>query len=222
MGEECPETAFVVAREPIDREAAVAGAGTSEAVLIHVGFFGQRVDGRKVIFHVLSAIVAANLLKPLLPEAGEAAAVGGDHDIAVGSHHLQVPAVGPKLAYHALGAALTIEQRGVFLRRVEVGRIHHPGEHLLPVGGLDASLFHVAHAELGKNLLVFERELGSTAGSEVYRIDLGRLREGLAGGDQVAVPKRCHGDIVVIPLGEGKDLPGGNIGHAELGGSFHG
>ena len=120
VGDEGLEAAFVVTRQPVHAEAAEAGTHGTEAVLVNVRLLGQLIDGAEVVLHALPTVVAADFLKPFLTEAGQAATVGGDDDIVVGGHHLEVPAIAPELAYRALRSAFAVEQGRVLLALVEV------------------------------------------------------------------------------------------------------
>lgn len=68
MGYKGIETVVVMTGQPIYRETAVAGAyGTH---LAYIGLFLQGIGSRKIVEHVLAAIVAADLFEPLLTETG--------------------------------------------------------------------------------------------------------------------------------------------------------
>ena len=108
VGDEAFETLVVVPGQVIDAVAAEAGPDAAEAVAVHIRFLAYVVDGTQVILHALPAVVAADFLQPLHAEARQAAAVGGDDDVAVGGHDLQVPAVAPELADGALRPAFAI------------------------------------------------------------------------------------------------------------------
>ncbi len=94
---------------------AIAGAHRAKARLIYVRFFRQVVDGRQVIPDGLPAPVFADIGIPFHAMPRHPAAVRRNDDIALRRHQLEVPAEGVKLAHGALGAALAIQQRRVFL-----------------------------------------------------------------------------------------------------------
>ena len=98
----------MVSGQPVDGEAAEAGADASQVVTVNKRLLRHLVDGRQVVLHALSAIIAADGFIPLRAKSGHAAAAGSDDDVVVGRHHLEVPAEAPELAERALRAAFTI------------------------------------------------------------------------------------------------------------------
>ena len=109
VSNQCFETFLVVARQEEGRVAAVACTHATQTLLIRPGFGRYVVDGSQQVADVLTRLVARNLVQPLLTERRQTATVGGNNDIALGSHKLEVPTVAPELAYHALGTSLTVE-----------------------------------------------------------------------------------------------------------------
>ena len=82
-----------MAGQPVYRESAVTCADGTYAVAIHIWFLFHVVYSRQIILHVLAAVVAGNLVVPFCAEAGQAATVGTDDDVAMVSHNLEIPAV---------------------------------------------------------------------------------------------------------------------------------
>ena len=99
MGNEGLEAFVVVSSQPINAVAAEAGTHGTEAVTVHIGFAGEVVNGRKVVLHTEAGVIAADFFEPLHAEAGQAPTVGGDDDVVVGGHDLEVPAIAPELAH---------------------------------------------------------------------------------------------------------------------------
>ena len=200
VGEKGCEAAFVVAGEPVDGEAAVACAGGAYAGVVDVGLGLEVVDSGEVVLHVLAGIILGNLRVPLCAEAGKAATVGGDDYVAVGAHKGEVPAIAPELADGLLRAALAVEDGGILLSGVELGRINHPHEHLLAVGGGHHALLHGGHVELGEDVAVDVGE-GSNDGS-FLALEGDELK--LVGAQHAVV----HGNEAVVAYGG----EGGEIG----------
>ena len=90
VGDEGLEALVVVSGQPIDGEASEAGTYAAQAVLVNKRFLGHFVDGRKVVFHALASVVAADGFVPFHSEARQAAAVGSHDDVVVGCHNLEV------------------------------------------------------------------------------------------------------------------------------------
>ena len=197
---ECLESFLMMTCKPIYRESAVRCSHTAQTVFVDIAFFAYVVDSRQVVFHILSAVVAAYLFEPLLSEAIESATVGSNHDIPIGCHYLEVPTVAPKLTYGRLRSALAVEQSGIFLRRVEVGRIYHPSQHILFVGSLYPTWFDVGYLQLVEDMFVFERYLSLLAATGVYRIYLVWHLHRVPSTYQ-AVSCESYGFVVVLSVG---------------------
>ena len=136
VGDEALEALVVVAGEVVDAESAEGGSDTAEAVAVDIGQgVAGIVNGAEIVAHALTSPVAGDLLQPLLTEAGKTAAIGSNDDIALRSHDVEIPAVGPELGNRRLWATFAEEQGGVLLCGVEVRRLDDPVEELLPVGG---------------------------------------------------------------------------------------
>ena len=211
VGDEGLEAAFVVACHPVDGEAAEAGAHASQVVTVYEGFFRHLVDGRQQVLHALAAVVAADGFVPLRAESRHAAPAGGYDDVVVGRHHLEVPAVAPELAQWALRAAFAIEQGGVFLLRVELGRVDDPYEHVLLVGGLYPALLHASHLQLVVDVAVLLRQLAALGilvaggGAGCHDVDFVGLAHAVARGDEV-VAAECDAAVVVQAFGQADGL----------------
>ena len=136
------ETLVVVSGQPVYRISSEAGTYTAQAVFIYVRFLGDVVDGGQVVVHAVSAVVGADFFQPFHAESRQTATVGGDDDVIVCSHNLEIPAVAPELADGALRTAFTEQQGRVFLVRVEVYRIDYPREHVFTVDSLCPAGFY--------------------------------------------------------------------------------
>ena len=86
--DEAFEAFVVVSGQIVHAVASEAGPHASQAVFVCIRFFANVVDSTQVVLHALAAVVAADFLQPLHAEARQAAAVGSDDDIVVGSHDL--------------------------------------------------------------------------------------------------------------------------------------
>ena len=197
VGDERLETLFVAAGQEEYRVAAVRCPDAA-----HAGFVGPRlpghvVDGREVVADVLPRVVARYLVEPLLPERGQAAAVGRHDDVALCGHQLEIPAVAPELRHDALRAALAVKQGGVLLGRVEIGRQDHPRQHLLAVGGLHPVFLHLAHPDVVVNRFVDGRKLRQRAVGGVDAEELGGHRDRAHFGDDPIAGHREGVDVVV-------------------------
>ena len=72
---------------------------------------------------------------------------------------------------------------------IEVGRIDDPHEHILAVGGLHPAFLHIAHRQLGKNLVVDGGDLLGFARGGVNAEEFRWVAHRLATGNQFfAVP----------------------------------
>ena len=185
VGDEALEALVVVAGQPVDAVTAEAGAHGTHAVAVGVGLAGQVVDGAEVVEHALAGVVARYLLKPLHAKTGQTAAVGGNDDVVVGGHYLEVPAITPELADGRLRAALAEEEHGILARGVEVRRIDDPAELLLAIGGGHPALLDLAEREVVVEVLVFVRQLVGSAVFHRNEIDLVGLRHAVALGHEV-------------------------------------
>ena len=140
---------FVVACEPVDAVGTKGGTTSTNAVGVDLGHVLCEVVGSgHVVFHAESAIVAADFFTPGCAEAGAAATVGGDDEVACTAHDLKVPTSAPELGDHALRAAFAEEECGVGFGAVIVVGIDEPYEHLFAVGSGNPALFGTAHAHL--------------------------------------------------------------------------
>ena len=149
----------MVACKIVNRVSAIACTNGTESVLVAPRLCRNAVYGCEVVADVLTAVIARNLVEPLLTKRGQTSAVGGNYNISLRGHKLEVPTVAPKLAHDTLGAALTVEQGGVFLVLVEVGRKDNPYEHLFAIGGLNPAFLALTHRDVVVNLLVDECHL---------------------------------------------------------------
>ncbi len=109
------EAFVVVAGQPVDAETAERGADCTEALTIHIRFGGYIVDGGEIVLHAEAGVVTADLFEPFFAESGQTAAVGGDNDVALRGHDLEVPAVAPELADGTLRTAFAEQEGGVLL-----------------------------------------------------------------------------------------------------------
>ncbi len=201
VGDEGLEALLVAAGQIVDRVAAVGGAHAAHALAVDPRLARHVVDGREVVADVLPRVVARDLVEPLLAERGQAAAVGRHDDVALRGHQLEVPAVAPRLRDDALRAALAVEQRGVLLRRVEVGGQDDPYEHLLAVGGRHPALLHLAQPDGVVDPPVDRGELLHRAVGGVDCEELGGHRDARHLGGDAPLGHR-EGVDVVVALGD--------------------
>ncbi len=150
MGDESGEAAFVMACEPVDGEAAVAGTHCAYVLVVDIGFTLHVIDCAEVVAHVLTAVVFGDLCVPFGAESGKSATVGGDDDISVGCHQCEIPAVAPELAHGLLRTSLTVEDGGIFLVGVEFRGIDNPCGHQFAVGCGNHAFLYCRHLELRK------------------------------------------------------------------------
>ena len=148
--------------------AAVAGPACGHLPDVRLGL--ERTCRHEVVLHVQARVVARYLLCPFLPERCGAASVGQYGHISLRRHQTVVPPVGPSLAERALRPSQADEDGRIFLAAVEMRRIDHPCEHVLPVHCLYVPRFCLHGVEL--------REYGVI--HMCYLADVHRLRSHLA------------------------------------------
>ena len=194
VGDKGLEAFVVMTGYPIDAETAERRANATQAILIYVGqVLYSLVDSCEIIAHTLSAVVAADFLVPCFAKTGQTATVGGYHYVAVGCHLHEVPAVAPELADGTLRTTFAIEQGGVFLGGVEMGRKHNPGQHLFAVrSGLPARNDR-SHRHLVVDILILKGQLLTIA------IQLIGFAHRVTQVVQVVI-NICHRHIVVLPV----------------------
>ena len=214
VSDECLETLLVVTSEEEGRVAAIRSTDATHTIAIAPRLACHVVDRREVVADILTAIIARDLIQPLLTERGQTTTVRSNHNVTLSRHQLEVPAVAPKLAYDALRTALAVEQRRIFLCGVEVGRQDHPNEHLLVVGGLDPALLDTTHRNVVVDGLIDVRQLSDSTLS-VNRIELSSRRDGRDLGNHLLAHLR-KGVDVVIALGQHLDLARSNSHAANL------
>ena len=184
MSNEGLETLVVVAGKPVNAISAETCTHGTKALGINPRLLGYVVDGRKVVLHALTGVVAADLLQPLHAETGKATAVGSDDNISLRGHYLEVPAETPELANGRLRTAFAEEQGGVFLCLVEIGRQDYPSQHVLVVGGLYPALAHLAELEVGIERFVLLGNLLCLAVADVYEEHLVGTAHGVTLGQE--------------------------------------
>ena len=149
VGDECLEALLVDTGQIVDRESAERCSNSTQTVLVNKRQrIGGKVDGTQVVLHTLTSPITADLFLPLLSEAGQTVTVRSHNDVAVGSHHLEVPAVAPELAYRTLRTTLAEQQGRILLAFLVVGGQHHPYKFLLAVGGRHPVLLHLTECQL--------------------------------------------------------------------------
>ena len=142
--DEALEALVVIAGKPIYAESSKAGAYGSHAVLIYIGqVMGSIVDSREIVAHALTSPIATYSLVPFMTESRQSAAVGGNDDISMCCHDLEIPTIAPELAYRTLRSAFAEEKGGILLVGIEVGGKDNPREHLLTVGGFHPSFLNL-------------------------------------------------------------------------------
>ena len=176
--------AVSVAQNPVGHVAAVAAAAGADAGLVHER---QRLNVVHRLHDVgvdLAAPVGADLVHELLPPAGTAARVGRHHHVAGRGEQLHVPAEVEAVVPGALRAAVDEHDHGVFLRRVEAGRLDEPTLHLRALGPFDTDGLGGIHLQLGQQGVVDVRDLRGAAGARAGAEDLGGGVRSLPGENQ--------------------------------------
>ena len=213
---------LVVAGEPVDAVAAEGGATSTDAVGIDLGHLSEVVGGGDVVLHAESAVVAGDFFTPFGAEAGNAATVGSDDEVACATHDLEVPTGAPELADHGLGTAFAEEECGIGLGGVVVVGVDKPNEHVFAIDGLDPMFFGFAHADLAEDLGVDVGELGAGLLGAIEGIaeDFGGVLHGYLVGVDVVVPHAEAIDIVAVfgdlADGLGVDVEGEDLVHAAI------
>ena len=110
--------------DPIDQETAVTSAGDAHAVGVDVGLVLNEVGPRHHIGIIGGARRVPNGLGVFLPVPGAAARVGEIDHVVVGSQVVEL--VHEHIAVLASRSAVYLEDRRVFFRWVEVGRLQNP------------------------------------------------------------------------------------------------
>ena len=126
VGDKRLETFIMMTCQPIYGESTEAGAYTTQAILIYIRFLGYLVNSSEIVFHALSAIIAADSLIPFQAKSGKTPTVRCHDNIVISRHDLEIPAVRPELAHRALRATLTEQQGRILLIRIELRRIDNP------------------------------------------------------------------------------------------------
>ena len=216
--DEAFETLVVVSGEPVNAVTAEACAHCAEAFPVYVGFGGDVVDRREIVLHAQAVVVAADFFQPFHAEAGQAAAVRGYHNVAVGCHDLEIPTVAPELADGRLRAALAEEEHGVFLSGVELGGIDHPAKFLLPVHCIHPAFLHLTEGKLPvKRLVLLGQSLSLYLFAEGDGIDFVRAAHAVALGDELlAVRCDAHEGVVAHVVGELLYVAF-EVGHVDIG-----
>ena len=98
LGDKCFESFLMVSGQPENRESSKTGTDSSQALLVDKGFPFHHINSHQQILHGLAAVVFAYLIGPFLTHGKYAPPVGGNHNITVGGHLTEIPAVAPKLA----------------------------------------------------------------------------------------------------------------------------
>ena len=85
MGNECLKALVVVTSQPEYGVATIAGTYGPQAVFVNPGFFFHLIDGSQKVFHLLPAMVFADLVSPLLTKGQRSATAGCHHHVAIGA-----------------------------------------------------------------------------------------------------------------------------------------
>ena len=111
----------VVAGQPVDTETAERGADCTEALAVHIRLGSDVVNGGEIVLHAEAGVVTADLFEPFFAESGQTAAVGGNDDVALCGHDLEVPTIAPELADGTLGTAFADRRVGYFFAGSKCG-----------------------------------------------------------------------------------------------------
>ena len=82
---------------------------------------------------------------------------------------------------------MTIEDSGVFFRRVEMGRINDPRKHLFVICRLYPAFFDFTHSDLIQNIFILKRDFLYFFALRVDTINFIGLRQRVTHGDQTVV-----------------------------------
>ena len=182
----------MVSGQKEDRIPSVARPDAAQPVAVDPRLGRHVVDRAQIVADVLSAVIARNLIEPLLPERRQAAPVRRHDDVALSRHQLQVPPVAPELAHDALRTALAVKQGRVFFRRIEIGRQHDPDEHPLAVGRFHPSLLDFPHSDTFVYLRVGVRDARHRAVRRIHVEQFGgRAERSHFGHDAPARRREC-------------------------------
>src|SRR5215469_4561805 len=116
---------------PVGEDSTTATARHAELVLIDVATLENFIDSDHQISVVVTGVVVLNDVTELLAITGRAARVDVENNVAFGGHPLKLmiedPAVG------RVWTTMNVEDKRVFLLRVEVGRLLDPALNTLSV-----------------------------------------------------------------------------------------
>ena len=195
------ETLVVVSCQPINAEAAKTCTYAAQTVLVNVWKLASIVDSALVVIHASTCVVGGNLFEPFLTESWQAAAVRTNHDIAVGSHDLHVPAIAPELADRALRTTLAEEQGRVLLVSIEARRKYNPREDVLAIHRLASAWLHIAPVDIVTEVLVLVRELSGIAFLHIHKeVFLGFFHR-LASTKQFFATE-SHVRVIILPISD--------------------
>src|SRR5690554_4527 len=102
------ETAYVVSCQPKYRVTSKAGSNSTNSVVVYIRFLSNFVDGVYIILHSASP-VATNGFVPRYTVPWHTTSVGGNHNIALRCHQLEIPTERIKLRERRLRSTLSVE-----------------------------------------------------------------------------------------------------------------
>ena len=210
MGDEAVVGVAVDPRHVVHAESTVGGPAAGD--LADVRFLLHLAGGAQVVLHVEADVVAADLFAPILAESGRPTAVRENDDVALRGHQPVVPAVAPPLAERTLRASKEDLDRRIGLRRVELGRVEDPCEHLLAVDSLHETLLGLVGVKLSDNVPVLIRNPGEGAALFVDRDQFCRKFHRAVAGEEGALDSGER-RVEVIPgiIRSDADRGGGDV-----------
>ena len=113
---------------------------------------------------------------------------------------MEIPSITPELTDRTLRTALAVEQRGVFLFRVEFWRIDNPHVHLLTIDSGHPALLNAAKVHLVEQRLVLKGNLLLASADGVNHVNVVWRAHRVANGHQFVA---CHGNRFIVVLASG-------------------
>ena len=142
---------------PIGEQAAAASARDAELFVIDVTALDHFIDAAHEVLIVITGIMILNDVSELLAVGDAAAGIRIKHDVALGRHPLKFVLENP--AVSRMRTAVDVQDKRIFLVRVEAGRLLHPRLNLFSVEGLIGDFFRLGQVQLRPELAIDIGEL---------------------------------------------------------------
>ena len=138
--------------DPGGQHAAAAAAGDEQPLRVDVAASDHGVDARHEVVVVLVRVVVMNQIGELLAVAGAAARIHVENHVARGG--VQLYFRGKARRVHGERTAVNFQHEGIFLRRIEPGRLHDPALHVAMIGrGIEADFLERADRALRQQIV---------------------------------------------------------------------